>query len=333
MKFPKRTSQHLSETDSFRILREGAPRHWLVRELSERDYGVDAHVELVTVKGEVTGDLCSIQLKNAQKIKWKTAGDHAKVSLTIRPETVNYWMGLPFPVFLVYTDSSAKKAYFCPVKRRVRSDYATFLAEKPMKFVFDKKHAFGADLGDVIFILEYAREKHFVEFAATVRELFIHFEQYLDFVQTHQGWDVHLGLELPDEITFLHLYKSCYFVSEFLGVDWKLPTIKELCGDRSPTLGVELDALLGPFADVGVCQREIEANLAIVDRAGLALDHPAESVELYALTVGDGDLAAGGERKGAAFVGDKARLPQDLEGSCLPAPEGVALEHPQVEPE
>jgi Domain of unknown function (DUF4365) len=65
MKLPKRPDTHVTEAESWRLFQAIAPNEWIVREVSERDYGIDAYIELASKDGLVTGDLLSVQLKGA----------------------------------------------------------------------------------------------------------------------------------------------------------------------------------------------------------------------------------------------------------------------------
>ncbi len=69
MKFPKRSETHKIEAASWRLLQELAPDEWIVREVSERDYGIDAYIEVATSTGDVTGNLVSIQLKGVDELE------------------------------------------------------------------------------------------------------------------------------------------------------------------------------------------------------------------------------------------------------------------------
>src|SRR5262249_39814919 len=81
-----------------------------------------------------------------------------------------------------------------------------------------------------------------------------------------------------------------------------------------------------------VRQRDIEANLAILDHAGFSLNHPTEVDKLHTLPFGfHGDFTARVIGKGAVLAGQEARSPQALERSCLSAAEEVALEHAEVD--
>jgi hypothetical protein len=71
MKYPKRPSKHIKETESWKILQNSVPSEWIVRGVSERDYGVDCYIEMVGNDGSVTGDLLSVQLKGTELLDWK----------------------------------------------------------------------------------------------------------------------------------------------------------------------------------------------------------------------------------------------------------------------
>ena len=55
MEFPRRTPEHITESESWKVLEQKTPAMWILREVTERDYGIDAYIELVSAKGEVTG--------------------------------------------------------------------------------------------------------------------------------------------------------------------------------------------------------------------------------------------------------------------------------------
>ena len=75
------------------------------------------------MNGKVSGDLCSIQLKSSESIKWNE--NNAKL-FGINKSTVNYWMSLPVPVFLIWVDIEASKIYFCAVKEQLRQLYSYY---------------------------------------------------------------------------------------------------------------------------------------------------------------------------------------------------------------
>lgn len=63
MKLPKRVPQHISETASFKLFSSKIPDNWIIRDITERDYGIDCYLELVNDNNELSGELALIQLK------------------------------------------------------------------------------------------------------------------------------------------------------------------------------------------------------------------------------------------------------------------------------
>jgi uncharacterized protein YpmS len=70
MKYPTRSNSHISESNSFDILSSVLPDEWIIRELTERDYGVDLYVEIVGENKKITGELVALQVKSSTKIKF-----------------------------------------------------------------------------------------------------------------------------------------------------------------------------------------------------------------------------------------------------------------------
>lgn len=98
MDLPKRVNQHVSEKRSLTIIKDSLPESWVIREISERDYGVDLYVEIVENDGLLRGDMAAIQLKSTKEIKFKCGEFILK---GIKRSTLNYWLSLPVPVFIM----------------------------------------------------------------------------------------------------------------------------------------------------------------------------------------------------------------------------------------
>ncbi|GAA4455302.1 hypothetical protein GCM10023156_29080 [Novipirellula rosea] len=216
------------------MLQTRTPAQWLIREVTERDYGVDAYVELVTQSGDVTGDLCSVQLKGTESIDWKTdsegAPSHAIFSGT-KIATINYWMNLPVPVFLTLADLNANRAYCAPVKEQVREQYRRFITHESLSFRFSPVCELGTRDGEREFILHYYREKHHSQFVNYLRVLLTHWYEYIGFIRRHQMGDCHLEVEEQHQLQFVHLYKTLRFLSQFFGIDWTIPDINDIYRD------------------------------------------------------------------------------------------------------
>ena len=114
MEYPKRIDTHISESISFDALSSVLPDEWIIRELTERDYGVDLYIELVGKDGKVTGDLVALQVKSTKSIQFNNKGLFTYGG--IKKSTINYWLGLPVPVFLIVVNLNNKHVYWSSVE-------------------------------------------------------------------------------------------------------------------------------------------------------------------------------------------------------------------------
>ncbi|MFX0200431.1 MAG: DUF4365 domain-containing protein [Candidatus Hodarchaeota archaeon] len=232
MEFPKRALTHISESASWKILQNSLPPEWIIRDVTERDYGVDCYVEIVWKDHEVTGDLCSIQLKSTEKIEWNLNqtkwGNKSRFS-GIKKSIVNYWMNLPVPVFLMWAETSTGNVFFAPVKDQVRSQYPEYLdkKQKTLGFDFYSDFAMGSSEGKVIFFVHYLKEKSFDQFSTYLTGLLTHWNEYYEFIIANQNRDCFLEVEVERQLLLIHVYRTCKFLSQFLGVEWKVIDLAE----------------------------------------------------------------------------------------------------------
>lgn len=230
MMLPKRLDTHIKESDSWKILQNHIPEKWVIREVSERDYGIDCYIELVNIDNEVTGDLLSGQLKGTEKIEWRLEDDKSKEATFsgIKMETIHYWMNLPVPVFLLVADLTERNLYFSPVKQQVRSQYSKYLKQESMSFSLVNHHKFGTDIGLIAFLAHYFREKFHDNFLSALRTILVHWCHYLEFIQGMQQLDCFMGAEPDEELLFIHIYQTCHTLSQLLAIDWDIDSLENI---------------------------------------------------------------------------------------------------------
>lgn len=203
------------------------PEHWIIREITERDYGIDAYIELVTNEGQVSGELCSVQLKSSSNINWN---ENDKVRFSgIKKEIVNYWINSPVPVFLFWADLSVDKLYFASVKKQVRNQYDKYNNEKIKTMGFNFYKTNRIDNRDHIynFLDLYFKEKNFNKFKNYLRGLLIHHEEYYEFIIYNQGRDFFLSVEEKRKLMMNHIYKTCKFLSHILDINWEVISLSD----------------------------------------------------------------------------------------------------------
>ena len=154
MKYPHRAQQHVSEARSMNILHYLLPGQWIIRQVTERDYGIDLYLEIIEDDQLVTGKMVLLQVKSEPSIVF-----HDSVSSVggIKESTCNYWKALPVPVFIVVVDLLAKSAYWVCASWELRFDH-DFKGHDTRSFRVDGVSAFD-EQGLRLFKRAYNRER------------------------------------------------------------------------------------------------------------------------------------------------------------------------------
>ncbi len=244
MNLPIRADTHITESESRKVLAAKAPKTWLIRELNERDYGVDAYIEICLKMDEVnvvTGDFFLAQLKGTETaIKWLNDTPPRPRYFTFsgtKQETVNYWMRLGVPVFLLVVECNTNRVFFANIKDQVRSRYSEFLGQGSFGFQMIEAAELGTSNGDRVLHCEYDLEKNFAEFQSKAVTLLCSWQKYLDFIEAKSGLDYHMEVEPEDELHFIHIYRTCNFLAAWLGIEWNIRPVNQLYIDEAANFG------------------------------------------------------------------------------------------------
>lgn len=225
LKYPKRSVTHNTETKSWRILDSLAPQDWILREVTERDYGIDAYIELVSQNNQITGDLTSAQLKGVDSIKWKQG---SALSPQIKVSTAAYWLGLPVPVFLLIADIAASDVYFLPVKQAIRANYDKLEQQESLTFPLSKTLSLKSANGSDTFRKLYSWEKLHPQFAFHITNLISQIETIGEFILMNQNRDIFAEFETERHLQFRAIYESCQMASSLLGIPWPIVSLQHL---------------------------------------------------------------------------------------------------------
>ncbi|MBN1398658.1 MAG: DUF4365 domain-containing protein [Bacteroidetes bacterium] len=224
MKFPERVDKHITESSSFKIFSNNIPDSWIIREVTERDYGIDCYIELVNIKNQVTGELISIQLKGKQGINW-TKEDYFTFS-GINIFTSNYWNRFPTPVFLCLVDIVSKEVFFCPVKSRIRQNYYDYA--KQDKFSYRVNRIDKLELKDLSsFVTSYFQEKRIDDLERNLSTFISHYQQYQVFIGENIGRDCFMGVENDRVLYLKHFYNNLRFLCNFFNIDWNIEPLSD----------------------------------------------------------------------------------------------------------
>jgi len=243
MKLPSRPATHLTEAASWRLLQSLAPETWIVREVTERDYGIDAYIEIASDDGEITGDLISVQLKGTKSLDWKAPKkkggkksnkqsmgdlDHTARSPQIATSTANYWERLPVPVFLFVADISAEDIYFASVEPVIRRNYDKLETQDTISFPLLKASSLSEKVGPHVVEWLAKRQRLHRDFVSQISQLVSHAETFHEFIGMNQGRDSFMEVEADVHLRFRALHQSCQMAAAYLNVNWKVDSLSEL---------------------------------------------------------------------------------------------------------
>ena len=123
-----RTYQHIIDTKAIRQVLNAMPEYCVIRELTERDYGIDLMIELFSKTGEdknkhpvydTTGHVCYLQVKGTDK-ELKINSDNA-ISFNIDKKSLYYVekFSTPFLLLRVCTLKGKEGIYFLWLQRYI----------------------------------------------------------------------------------------------------------------------------------------------------------------------------------------------------------------------
>jgi Domain of unknown function (DUF4365) len=229
MKFPKRIDKHQTEAASWRLLHQFAPEQWIVRELTERDYGIDSYIEITSDSGHVTGNLISVQLKGTDSLTWKEEGSHKKArSPQIKTTTANYWFNLPVPVFLFVAELSTGKVFYTSVEPEIRKNFDLISKQDTLTFPLHDELNLNSASGINLFNWFLARERIHDHFAFHITNLLSQATSFSEFIQYNQNRDSFMEVEAERHLQFRAIYECCRIASLYIENEWKITSLRDL---------------------------------------------------------------------------------------------------------
>lgn len=226
MKLPQRVKQHISETASYKLFLAKIPDSWVIRDVTERDYGIDCYVELVNKNNELTGELVLIQLKSRQSIKWNKNDSYTLSGVNI--ETSNYWYKFSVPVFIFLADLENQTLYMKSVNHWIKRNFLDFVKQDKFNYIFKKTDSFDGEDGVFAFKFYFYYEQYRMQFENELLFFLTNLRHFIDFQSEHNNLDFHLGIEGEDLIFFESMHRNYDFLCMYFGMDNPIPSMNEL---------------------------------------------------------------------------------------------------------
>lgn len=213
MELPQRIPQHITESKSYKIFSNHIPHEWIIRDVTERDYGIDCYIELVNNKNQITGELISVQLKAKEMgIPWTKKNTYTHYD--INSGTTNYWHNFSTTVYLCFIDNYTEEVFFISVKDYIRNNYYEFLTEK-LHYKIEKLDILDINNIDK-FIYPHYKQKHYVQFENNVIQFISNYQANQDFINQNMGRDFHMDVEGYRYVYMQSLFNSIQFLGSYI---------------------------------------------------------------------------------------------------------------------
>lgn len=226
MKLPKRVSQHISETASFKLFSSKIPDSWIIRDITERDYGIDCYLELVNDENELSGELALIQLKSKQSIPW-TQGDYYTLT-GIDIATSNYWYKFAVPVFIFLADIDNQEIFFVSADYHIKRNFSEFVKQGTFNYKIKKADKFEGKDGVFAFKFHFYYEYYRQQFENEFLFFLSNLQHFKDFQAEHDNRDFHMPIESTDLIYFEAMHRNYSFLCTYLNIDNPIPSLRKL---------------------------------------------------------------------------------------------------------
>lgn len=221
---PKRVDNHIKETAGYKVLENAIPSEWMIRDVTERDYGIDCYVEIVDSDNRLNGEIAFVQMKTTAKIDWRIRDKGFRFS-KVEKSTTNYLNGFKIPTYLFFVDLSTKELFFLSVKEYILEHYDEY--RKPGTLAYEFSHdrdAFSVDS----FLSSFRRNNQYEQFRNELQYFISNLRHYIEFLWEHNNRDCFMQIEREEMMFFEAMHRNITFLQNYFGMTCNLPSIEEL---------------------------------------------------------------------------------------------------------
>ena len=229
IELPKRVENHVRETSGYKILENKIPSDWIIRYVTERDYGVDCYIELVDEQKRLTGEIAFVQMKATDKIDWRH--DKGFRFYKVGKTTTNYLKSFLIPTYIFLVDLSTDEMFFVSIKEYLSEHYEEYM--RPGIFAYEFYHDNDSFTVDT-FVKSFRRNNQYNQFRNELQYFNSDLHHYIDFMQEHNNRDSFMQIEPEDMIFFEAMHRNISFLQNYFGTINKLTPV-EILYERGKT--------------------------------------------------------------------------------------------------
>jgi len=221
--YPRRADNHIRETASYKILASKIPSEWMIRGVSERDYGIDCYIELVDGQNMLKGEIAFVQMKSTDNINWRRDGGFKFYN--IERTTTNYLKSFEIPTYLFLGDLTTNELFFVSIKEYITEHYDEYMGTGSFAYEFyHDSNLFTIDA----FRNSFRRNNRYNQYRNELQYFITSVQQYIGFMQEHNYRDEFMQIDQNEMILFEAMHRNISFLQNYLGTIHRLTSIEIL---------------------------------------------------------------------------------------------------------
>jgi|GEM_PF-2265631 hypothetical protein len=218
--FPRRHENHVLETMSYKVFNNSIPDHWIVREMTERDYGFDAMLEIAANPNKLCAKLAAVQLKASKKIIFASSGFHSHYGVDKR--TTNYWLHSNIPTFLFFTDEETRVLYYISVQKYARENFDQYESGNGFSYRISNENIFSEER----FLDDFYQCENLNELELCISHAQTFHNVFSRFFDENHGRDFHMGVDDEERVSMLsRIYSKIKSFCDITHIPWGLESI------------------------------------------------------------------------------------------------------------
>ncbi|MCG7491723.1 DUF4365 domain-containing protein [Vibrio sp. Of14-4] len=221
-RLPNRDNNHIRETISYKVFTKSIPSHWIIRDLTERDYGTDVLIEYVTDSGAVTGKLALVQLKYVTDIKFTKKGEFKYYK--IKPTTTDYWLSSNIPSYIFFI-SKNEEMYFVSVMNYVMENYERYAKEDKFYYSIKENDLFSIEKFVDAFEFDISREKNELAFMKAIKS----YDAFKDYFMSSYKRDDLMVVDGEQVKIIDRHYMNVHDISKIISIPMTASHIRKVC--------------------------------------------------------------------------------------------------------
>ena len=237
---PLREDNHIRESAGSKVLESFIPSEWMIRDITERDYGIDCYIELVNADKRLTGEIAFVQMKTTDKIDWRIKDKGFKF-YKVERSTTNYLSGFKIPTYLFLVDLSTKEMFFLSVKEYILEHYKDYL--NPGSFAYEFSHDRDNFMVDA-FLKSFQRNNQYDQFRNELQYFISNLHHHIDFMWEHNNRDCFMQIEQQDMMFFEALHRNIDFLQGYFNTTNRIPSIEDLVKKGKGVYGEDYERTL-----------------------------------------------------------------------------------------